>query len=160
DEHLLADARRVDRAPAFPRPDRRHAHPAGALVVLRALAVPEELHLHATILVRVDLVARGTDDDSRLISVRPRQRCRPLRTIGRIEGRRREAALVREAGIATGAEVPQLRRLLHTRHEVRGVGVLVVMLRQLDLATHFDRATAPASLRLHRLGENLLMANA
>ncbi len=66
DHHFLADARDGDHAPVLARPGVRDAHPAGAVFVVLAVAVPVELHLHPAVLVGVDLVARRADDDGRL----------------------------------------------------------------------------------------------
>src|SRR5262249_12537315 len=66
DDHLVSDPGDVDRSPRGARPDLAHADPARAPLVALALAVPVELHLHAAVLVRVDLLARWTDDDRRL----------------------------------------------------------------------------------------------
>src|SRR5439155_1551903 len=66
DDHLLTDARDVDRPPGRARPRLRHAHEARALLVLLPLAVPVELHLHAPVLVGPDLLALGADDDGGL----------------------------------------------------------------------------------------------
>ena len=52
----------------------RHAHPARAVVVLLARAVPEELHLHAAVLVGEDLLAGRADDHRRLRAVHDRFR--------------------------------------------------------------------------------------
>src|ERR1035441_9496391 len=45
-DYFLADPRDVDRSPLRTRPKRGNAHPAGAVDVILALAVPVELHLH------------------------------------------------------------------------------------------------------------------
>ena len=66
DDHLLADARNVDRAPLLAGPGRADAHPAGAVGVVLALAVPVELHFHAAVLVGEDLFAARADHDRRL----------------------------------------------------------------------------------------------
>ena len=62
DDHFLADARDVDPAPVLAGPELRDAHPARALFVLLAIAVPVKLHLHAAVLVGVDLLSRFADD--------------------------------------------------------------------------------------------------
>src|SRR5271157_4220136 len=48
--HFLADAGNVNGAPLLAGPERGHADPAGALLVVFALAVPMELHLDAAVL--------------------------------------------------------------------------------------------------------------
>src|SRR5262249_40462812 len=63
DDDFLRDARRRDRAPALAGPGMRDANPARAVLVLLAAAIPVELHLHAAVLVGVDLVTRRADDD-------------------------------------------------------------------------------------------------
>ncbi len=62
DDHFLADARDGDHAPVLARPGLRHPHPAGAVLVLLAVAVPVELDFHPAVLVGVDFVARRADD--------------------------------------------------------------------------------------------------
>ena len=62
DHHFLADARDLDEAEALAGPGHADAHPAAALLVVRAVAVPMELHLHAAVLVGVDFLAAGADD--------------------------------------------------------------------------------------------------
>ena len=74
DDHLLADARDRDHAPALARPRMRDADPARAVLVLLAVAVPVELHLHAAVLVGVDLVAARADHDRGLRPLHERLR--------------------------------------------------------------------------------------
>ena len=66
DDDLLADTRDHDAAPALPGPDLGHPYPAGAGLVRLAVAVPVELDLDPTVLVRPDLLARLADDDGGL----------------------------------------------------------------------------------------------
>src|SRR2546423_7732057 len=54
DNHLLADARNADRTPPLAGPWMRHTNPARAVLIPLPLAVPVELHLDASILVRID----------------------------------------------------------------------------------------------------------
>src|SRR5205814_2015105 len=49
DDDLLADPRNVDPTPALAGPNLCDPQPAGAVFVLLAQAVPEELHLYAAI---------------------------------------------------------------------------------------------------------------
>ncbi len=58
DDHLLPDARVEHDPPLLARPSLRHTHPAGAVLVVLAVAVPVKLDLHAAVLVGVDLVTR------------------------------------------------------------------------------------------------------
>src|SRR5262249_22025824 len=73
--HLLADAGNGDHAPVLSGPRRGHAQPARAVLVPLPLTVPEELHLHAAVLVDVDLLAPRPDDHRRLHAVHDRTRC-------------------------------------------------------------------------------------
>jgi hypothetical protein len=59
DHHLLPDARQRDHAPGLAGPLAGHAHPARTLVAMVAQAVPVELHLHAAVLVGVNLLGGG-----------------------------------------------------------------------------------------------------
>src|SRR5438132_8517970 len=63
-----------------------------------------ELHLHAAVLIGVDLFARGTDDDCRLAALHERLRGNPLGTEWRGEGNALERVLVGEffAAVAAG----------------------------------------------------------
>src|ERR1051326_3309109 len=58
DNHFLPDARDMQAAPTFARPWIADANPAGAVLVVLPLAVPEELHLHAAVLIGVNLLTR------------------------------------------------------------------------------------------------------
>src|SRR4029450_1463101 len=78
DDDLLADPRDRDRAPALACPRVRDAHPARALLVTLALAVPVELDLHPPVLVGVDLFARNAYDFRRLHPFHHRPRRQPL----------------------------------------------------------------------------------
>ena len=66
DQHLHADPRNVDRAKGFRGPVRGHTHPATGLVVVLAFAIPEELHLHPTVLVAVNFFALRAADHGAL----------------------------------------------------------------------------------------------
>src|SRR2546426_2500700 len=57
-DYFLAHPRDLDEPPVLARPRRRHAHPAGAVLVLLPVAVPVEVHLHPPVLVRPDLLPR------------------------------------------------------------------------------------------------------
>ncbi len=84
DDHFLADARNVDRAPGLARPRLRDANPAGAVLVEFAVAIPVELHFHARIFVGVDLLARLADDNGSLCALHYRLRCAPFGTVVRL----------------------------------------------------------------------------
>src|SRR5205807_1416029 len=86
-----------------------HAYPARAVLVLLALAVPEELHLDAAVLVGVQLLAGGADDDGGL---------RPHDHRARRLARRAERHLVGDAGERVGVRRAALVA-------VAGVGGLV-----------------------------------
>ncbi|MNQ38978.1 hypothetical protein D3C85_525790 [compost metagenome] len=61
DQHFLTDAGQGDVAPAGTGPVVGDAHPAGAAVVILALAIPGELQAHATVFVAVDFFAGRAD---------------------------------------------------------------------------------------------------
>jgi hypothetical protein len=61
DQHLVADAGQEHAAPAVARPQLADADPARAGLVVGVRAVPVELHLHAPVLVGIDLLALGAD---------------------------------------------------------------------------------------------------
>src|SRR4029450_13521731 len=69
DDHLLADPRVEYHAPVLAGPVLRDADPAGAVLVLFSLAVPEELDFHPAVLVGVDFFALGADDHGSLRAV-------------------------------------------------------------------------------------------
>src|SRR4051794_10437572 len=79
DDHFLTDARRGNGSPTFTGPRMRDADPAGAVLVLLPVAVPVELHLHAAVLVGIDLVAGRTDDHRGLRTLDERLRRRAPR---------------------------------------------------------------------------------
>src|ERR1017187_6925151 len=61
DNHLLVHPRQPHGAPLLTRHQVRNADPAGAILVVFALAVPMKLHLDAAVLVGVDLFPRRAD---------------------------------------------------------------------------------------------------
>src|SRR5439155_3845701 len=82
DDDLLADARDVDPPPLLAGPERADADPAGAGGVLLPLAVPEELYLHAAVLVGEDLFACRPHDHGRLRAVHARLGGPPVGPVG------------------------------------------------------------------------------
>ncbi|MDW9232649.1 hypothetical protein C7S15_6994 [Burkholderia cepacia] len=82
---LLPDARDRHMPPRRPGPVLRDLDPARAVLVVLALAIPRELHLHPAVRVGVDLFAFGADHGRRLWAVDARARQRlgaPLRVVG------------------------------------------------------------------------------
>ena len=69
DQHLLADARHMHAAQLVARPRAAHAHPAGAVLVVLAPAVPRELHLDAAQIVGPQVLAGRTDHFGNLRAV-------------------------------------------------------------------------------------------
>src|SRR5262249_53916661 len=69
DDDFLTDARIEDHAPVFAGPRLGHAHPARAVLILLAQAVPEELNLDPSVFIGVNLLAFRPDDDGRLRSL-------------------------------------------------------------------------------------------
>ncbi|MCY1480109.1 hypothetical protein D9M68_135630 [compost metagenome] len=61
DDHFLADARDLDRAPVLAGPGLGDANPAGAVLVGLVMPVPVEVHLDPAVLVGPDLFAAGPD---------------------------------------------------------------------------------------------------
>src|SRR5207249_3728657 len=114
---LLADAGNRHRAPAFAGAELRAANPAGAFVVLFALAVPIELDLHAAVFIGVDLFALRSHDEGRLHALNGRAASDPRRTEnrgGRDAGERIAVELfgctcAADIGIVDVAFVPNLR---------------------------------------------------
>src|SRR5712692_2552876 len=82
DDNFLSHARSPDGPPILPGPRVGDADPTGALVVLFAYAVPEELYLHPAVLIGVDLLAAGSHDHGHLGSLHKRPRREPGRTKG------------------------------------------------------------------------------
>ncbi|MCY1515350.1 hypothetical protein D9M68_499330 [compost metagenome] len=72
DDHLLPHARMVHGAEVGAGPGTRHAHPARAVFVALAVAVPAELHLHAAVLVDPDVFAGRPDHGGGLRALRAR----------------------------------------------------------------------------------------
>src|SRR5205085_1061011 len=54
DNNFLADMRDEHGTPGLARPVLRHAHPARAVFIAFAVAVPVKLHLYAAVIVRID----------------------------------------------------------------------------------------------------------
>src|SRR5438270_3441444 len=92
DDHFLADPRNVHSAKALARPRLADAHPARGIFIFLAVAVPVKLHFHAGVFVDMYLLARRTDDSSRLDALDNRLGCD---TRGAKGGRRGNSA---EAG--------------------------------------------------------------
>ncbi len=102
DDHLLANARDVDRAPLLAGKGVGHAHEAGVLVAARAVTVPVELQLHPAQGVGVDLLTLGPDDGGRLWPGDRGQWGQPRGAELRIRRDHGEAALEHRAAAATG----------------------------------------------------------
>ena len=96
DEHLVADLRHPEGA-ARAADGLDDADPGGAVLVVAALAVPVELHLHAPEAVGVDLRARRADDDGGLRAVHDGHRRRPRRPERQRRRDRGQPVLVGEA---------------------------------------------------------------
>ncbi len=79
DEHLLTDARDVERAEARARPGLVHRDPTGARLVVLAVAIPVEFDADAPELVGVDLLAGRSGDGRALDAERARLRRHQLR---------------------------------------------------------------------------------
>src|SRR5262249_29962295 len=155
DDDLLADAGVEDDAPVLAGPVLRDADPAGAVLVLLALAVPEELDLDPAVLVGVDLLALGPDHDGGL-------RALDERLGGGAGGAERHrvgdagegVAVVRAGAVAAVAAVGG--RVLHGGEGVAPhLGVAVVVL-QAELAAGGERAAA-AGAGHHVVGGLLLL---
>src|SRR5206468_12991391 len=75
-------------SPALPCPSLRHANPAGAVLVLLAFTIPVKLHLYPAVLIGVNLLAAGANDNSRLAALHEGLRGKPRRPV---RGRKRNA---------------------------------------------------------------------
>ena len=95
DDHLHPHAGNELHAELGPGERLRHPDPAGALLILLAIAVPVELHLDAAVLVGVDLLTGGPHDQGRLHGAR-RPRRIPGRPPHRVTRHRLERVLVFE----------------------------------------------------------------
>ena len=71
DDHLLPDARDVDRTPCLPGPGGRDPDPTGAVLVLGAESIPVELDLHPPVLVGPDFLAGLPHHECGLGAVNP-----------------------------------------------------------------------------------------
>src|SRR5262249_2416346 len=114
------------------------ADPARAVLVLLALTVPEELHLHPAVLVGVDLLALGPDHHRRLRPLHDGPRRQP----GRPERRRRRHAAERVAvGRLPGPALDgRVRRAMLDRGEdVALILGLALVPRQRELAARRER---------------------
>ncbi len=128
----------------------RDADPAGAVLVLLAEPVPVELHLHPPVLVGVDLLAGGTDDDRRLRSLHERLRREPLRS-ELLRGRHRDerAAIARPARL--GQRLVVLERQVVARADDQVLAVLIVARVVLERQQRPDRQPARVRRRMRRL---------
>src|SRR5205085_12102192 len=99
--HSLPDSGAQPTAPLLARPILRHTHPAGAFLVRLAFAVPEKLHLHAAVLIRVDLFARRSHHHRRLRAVHHRVRRHARRPERRVERNALETVFVSELFVFT-----------------------------------------------------------
>ena len=70
-DHLVADARDEHGAPALARPELADPHPARAVFVALAQAVPVEVDLHPAVLVGVDLLGGRAHHDGSLAPLHP-----------------------------------------------------------------------------------------
>src|SRR5208283_1589816 len=103
--NFLADARDVDGTPILASPGLRNADPAGALVILLAQPVPEELNFHSTVFVRVNFLAGGPNDDGGLKALDNRLGSESLRAEGNADRYTRKVVAIGFLGIATGTGV-------------------------------------------------------
>ena len=110
DDHFLANARDVNHAPLSARPRSPNANPAGAAGILLSLAVPVELHLHATVFVREDFFSRRPHHGRRVRAVHERLRGRAQRAKGQCERDAREYVAV--VAVAIGRASPGADSLL------------------------------------------------
>ena len=68
-DHFMADTGQVQRAPLLPGPALRYPNPAGTVRVGFAIAIPVKLTFHPAVLIGINLLALGTDDNSGLRSL-------------------------------------------------------------------------------------------
>src|SRR5207249_5730069 len=105
DDDFLSDARDVDHAPLFSRPWRSHTHPARAIAITLAHAVPVKLHFDAAIFIDENLVSLGSDDHRGLRTEYARKRCLARRTVGRAGGYTGERIAVFKSRVRPAAAV-------------------------------------------------------
>src|ERR1051326_2394354 len=131
DQDLLADARQVEHAPFLAGERLRHAHPAGAVLVGLAVAVPVELQLDAAVLVGVDVLAGRADHARGLRALHDRLGREPRRPEGR-RARDRLQAAAEARGLASGGEGAHGGGVAHRGDDVFGVVGGARVIHQLD----------------------------
>src|SRR5262249_6181686 len=139
DDDFLAHARDLDEAPLLARPCARHANVARAVLVLLALLIPEELHLHAPVFINENLFAGRTDDDGGLRTPDDRLRRQARRAIvdrGWDGDERLRKGVLGARGRGAGAAVR--RRVVGRQDEVLFVRVAAIEIRDLHLGSAGD----------------------
>ena len=160
DHHLLADARHRHHAEVLARPRMRHADPARGVLVVLAVAVPVEVHLHPAVLVGVDLVAGGADHDRRLQALHQRLARGALGAERQVAGDAVEAAAKARPLSTTG--------LMRGEHEIEAarsdqilaVLVLAWLLLELEHAARRDPTRIAGPLHDLHLRLQFLQADA
>ena len=132
-DDLVADPRQGEHAVALAGPGLRDAHPARAVLVLLAEPVPVELDLDPAVLVGLDLVAAGTDDDRRLRAGdhRPRRDAR--------------RAVVRRLSLLTHRNSQQIAFVTPLGVFSSSIALVVAEIDPVDRADHQVRASSSLS---------------
>ena len=150
DDHFLTDAGDRDRSPALTGPWVGDADPAGAVLVLLTFAIPVELHLHAAVLVRVNLFAPRADDDRGLAALHERLGSDARRAVGRGERDALEIVAVRRLFPRCSSDLeagPMARHVTDRGQQVRLVQVATVVILERELVTGIEIAAAAGALK-------------
>ena len=140
DDDLLPNAGNMHSTPVLAGPRASDSHPARAVLILFAHAVPRELHLDATVIVHPDLLP-GVPYDKRRLGALNR------RLAGRAEWSERHAMRNRHERVVVGRRrvsseiAPTARRVAHVQELVGLVGLLVVVFLQVESEAALERVT-------------------
>ena len=133
DDHFLADPRQEHGAPTLAGPVLGDSHPARAVLVALALAIPMKLDFHATVLIDPELFVFLADDDRGLDAMDDgsRRQARGAERDGQRD--RRERVLVATLGAVGLRHIARLAaRVRYRRHDVALIERAVRMLGQIE----------------------------
>ena len=132
DDHLVPDARDMDRTPVLSGPRGSHAQPARAVRIRLAPAIPRELHFHAAIFVRENFLPRRPDDHGGLRAHHARLRRRALRAERQRVGDAGEAVGIDKFAVIPAAiGIAAMRGVMHGGEDVFPLGIKVFFQREL-----------------------------
>ncbi len=138
DDHFLTNARDVHRAPVLAGPQLRNTDPAGAVLVPHPDAVPEELHLHPTVVIDPDFFTGFAHHHRRLGSFHSRLGCHARWTVGHARRDCRELILVVMLATRPGPVTDVAALVLHRGKNVWLVQVVAVVVGQRGLVAALD----------------------